>query len=122
MEMKYYLVDILAKNFETIKDKFIGKTDKHKIDKNSETSEDIFQDKILDMLENYPDHYSNSESEELKFIQKLLKKNISSKNIQRKTVEYNDNYENLVIDDYTNDAEYNEKLELLLIQYRPIIK
>ena len=120
MGMKYNLVTVLEKNFEIIKKKFIGKQDRHEIKNNSETIEDRFQNQVLFLLENLQDHYSNSEIEELEFINKKLHSKLQpTQNKDVEKVEYLDNYENLIIDNYSQNEEYFEKLQLLLVHYQP---
>ena len=120
MGMKYNLVEVLGKNFETIKDKFIGRQDIKVIKNHSETIEDRFQNQVMFLLENLGDHSSNSEIEELEFINKKLHSKLQptqNKDVQK--VEYLDNYENLIIDNYSQNEEYFEKLQLLLVHYKP---
>jgi hypothetical protein len=117
----YTLNDIKSIDYESIRLKFIDKQDKKVIKNNSETIEDLFQNQILFLLEDYSDYSSENYDEIIEFVTKKIRTRLQPpQNKQVKTVEYNDNYENqLIDDDYSVDEEYFDKLKLLLIHYKP---
>jgi hypothetical protein len=121
METRYNLIDILTTDYDLIKKIYIGKQPIMVIKNNSETIEDRFQDQILYIVENYYDHYNNDYNKELDFINHLLRTKLQPKQYKQvQTIEYCDNYDNLVIDNYTDSyKEYYDKLQLLLIHYQP---
>jgi hypothetical protein len=110
------MIDVLTQNFETIKDKFVGKREKT-INNRSEDIEDILMDKVLWLLENEREHTSENE---LEYINKRLRTRLEpTRNKNLNCVPYMDNFENLLIDDNQQNRDYYYKLQLLLIHYRP---
>ena len=117
--MEYNLIDVLATDYDLIRKKFCGSKDKQVINSNSSSIEDIFHEKLINILENYEEYTGETYEEVLQFIFKTLRTKIKCQHKQPSIVAYSENYENLVIDEPSQDIEYYEKLQLLLINYRP---
>jgi len=116
MNDKYYLINIISSDYDLIKKTFCGKTDKEIINTGAEGIEDIFHDKLLGIIQNYPNHHSFEFQSEFNFIIKTLRIKASQKR-QIATIEYNDCFENRAPDE--PEPDYSEKLQLLLIHYNP---
>lgn len=109
---KFYLLDIIATDYDLLKKSFCGKTDKQVINANSETIEDVFHNRILYLIEN-PEII---ECYDFDSILTTLRTIGIRQTRQIVTVEYNDNHSNIIDSDPT---EYDNKLKLLLIHYAP---
>ena len=116
--MEYNMISVLVANFEKIHSKFIGKKEL-KINSRSEDMEDIFQDKLLWLLENEFNHNSSTDEDEVKYINMRLRSKLPiMKNKNLSCVEFNSNFENLPEDSsFKNDEKYFDKLEVLLLTY-----
>jgi hypothetical protein len=112
---KFYLLDIISNDYDLLKKSFCGKTDTKVINSNAETIDDIFQNRLLFLLEDYNDFGLDYQAE-FDYVLMALRTYKPCQPRQIRTVEYNDNH-----DPYLNEAEkdYSDKLQLLLIHYNP---